>query len=56
VTLAASSSEALTAAQMKKFDLVISDIGLPDGSGLDLIKKIMELQKVKGKKKLRMEN
>ena len=42
VTSAASASEALrqAQAQAQKFDLVISDVGLSDGTGLDLMKQL----------------
>ncbi|MDB6126693.1 MAG: hypothetical protein JWM35_589 [Verrucomicrobia bacterium] len=40
--------EALTAAAARKFDLVISDLGLPDGSGLELMEKLRELYGLKG--------
>jgi len=36
-TLAGTISEALTAALNNKFDLIISDIGLPDGHGISLL-------------------
>ena len=49
VTTAMSVSEAFEAAKSLKFDLVISDIGLPDGTGHDLIQKIKSLYSVKGK-------
>jgi CheY-like chemotaxis protein len=48
VTTAECVKAAIDAAQKKKFDLVISDIGLPDGSGLNLIGKIQDLYAVKG--------
>lgn len=38
VTIANSVVEAIEAAKAERFDLLISDIGLPDGSGLDIIK------------------
>lgn len=40
VTTASSVHEALTVADGAEFDLVISDIGLPDGSGLDLLRQL----------------
>ena len=38
VTSAASLAEARSLAQTEKFDLLVSDIGLPDGNGFDLMK------------------
>jgi two-component system, chemotaxis family, CheB/CheR fusion protein len=40
VTVAANVREALESAEAAKFDLLISDIGLPDGSGLDVMRKL----------------
>jgi PAS domain S-box-containing protein len=40
--------EALTLARARRFDLLISDLGLPDGSGLDLMKALREAQSIKG--------
>jgi CheY-like chemotaxis protein len=37
VTLASSVGEAIEAASLRRFDLLISDIGLPDGTGLELL-------------------
>ncbi len=48
VVSAESMSEALRAADNKRFDLLVSDIGLPDGSGLDLMKQIRERQQIDG--------
>jgi CheY-like chemotaxis protein len=48
VKTAASVSEALKAAEREPFDLVISDIGLPDGSGLDLMRQLNELRPMQG--------
>ena len=40
VTTAGCVAEALEAAGRDSFDLVVSDVGLPDGSGLDLMRRI----------------
>ena len=49
VVIASSAREAMAIAEKAKFDLVISDIGLPDGNGYDLFKKIHDkLPVVKG--------
>jgi two-component system CheB/CheR fusion protein len=48
VRRAASVAAALQAAQAEPFDLLISDIGLPDGSGLDLMRQIRQRQPVRG--------
>jgi CheY-like chemotaxis protein len=42
VATAGTVSGALAAAQGEKFDLLISDIGLPDGSGLELMQALSE--------------
>jgi PAS domain S-box-containing protein len=42
VTTAGSVAEALAAAEKESFDLLISDIGLPDGSGLDVMKNLKD--------------
>jgi len=39
---------ALELARRRDFDLLISDIGLPDGTGIDLIQKLKETRQVKG--------
>jgi len=39
---------ALEAARGEKFDLVISDIGLPDGSGLELMQELRKLYNLQG--------
>jgi CheY-like chemotaxis protein/anti-sigma regulatory factor (Ser/Thr protein kinase) len=46
VTTATRIEEALHAITESKFDLVISDIGLPDGSGCDLMKKLRKIQTI----------
>jgi len=40
VTTAAAYAEAVAALDAQRFDLLISDIGLPDGSGVDLMKEV----------------
>ena len=39
---------ALAAAQTEPFDLLISDIGLPDGTGLELMRQIQAIRPTKG--------
>src|SRR5205085_8440768 len=48
VTACRSLAEARDAAAQQTFDLVISDLGLPDGSGLDLMRHLREIQQVPG--------
>ena len=48
VTAARSVAEALTAAANDKFDLVISDLGLPDGTGIELMQKLRALHGLRG--------
>jgi PAS domain S-box-containing protein len=48
VRRAGSVAAALQAAQAERFDLLISDIGLPDGSGLDLMRQLRLRQPVRG--------
>lgn len=48
VTLAASMQEALKAFGTAQFDVVISDLGLPDGSGLDLMREVLRQRPVAG--------
>ena len=46
LTCAGCISEALQAASKEKFDLLISDIGLPDGSGCELVEQLLKMQTI----------
>jgi CheY-like chemotaxis protein len=46
VLAAESMTEALQIAEHQPFDFLLSDIGLPDGSGLELLKRIRSMRKV----------
>ncbi len=46
VQIAGTSAAALEAYRQRDYDLVLSDIGLPDGSGIDLVEKIKEIRDV----------
>jgi CheY-like chemotaxis protein len=48
VSQAGTMAEARTLAAGRHFDLLISDLGLPDGSGLDLMKTLRDTQGMKG--------
>lgn len=48
VSHAATVADARTLAGTRPFDLLISDVGLPDGSGLDLMKALRDAQGMKG--------
>jgi CheY-like chemotaxis protein len=48
VTAVATKAEAIIACQHRSFDLLISDIQLPDGSGLDLMRELSKICHVKG--------
>jgi PAS domain S-box-containing protein len=48
VTPTGSVKEALEAAERASFDLLLSDIGLPDGSGTDVMKRLAATQGLKG--------
>jgi CheY-like chemotaxis protein len=48
VTPAPDASAARDAAQAKRFDLVVSDLGLPDGSGLELMRELRDRYGLKG--------
>jgi two-component system CheB/CheR fusion protein len=47
VLRAASLAEALRLAESDAFDLLLSDLGLPDGSGLELVRQLREAGKVR---------
>ena len=48
VRTADSVASALRAAEAERFDLLICDIGLPDGSGLDLMRQLLSRRPIKG--------
>ncbi|MGE5608756.1 MAG: PAS domain S-box protein [Bacillota bacterium] len=48
VRVARDVASALRAAAAERFDLLLSDIGLPDGSGLDLMRQLHRTQRLKG--------
>jgi len=48
VTCASSIEEALAAAETHRFDLVLSDLGLPDGTGLDLMRRLRDRHGLSG--------
>jgi PAS domain S-box-containing protein len=48
VSTAESFNDAMQIARTESFDLLVSDIGLPDGSGLDLMKEVHSLQRING--------
>ena len=48
VTAACSVREAIAAAEHQSFDLLLSDIGLPDGSGLDVMRHVSARFNIKG--------
>jgi PAS domain S-box-containing protein len=48
VQAAGSMKEARAAAKKRKFDLLISDIGLPDGNGCDLLHELRQRSPIKG--------
>jgi len=48
VTTAESKAAALAAAAANEFDLLISDIGLPDGTGLELMQELLATRPIRG--------
>ncbi len=48
VTSASTLADALSAARRQQFDLVISDIDLPDGNGLELMRQLRHVQPIEG--------
>jgi CheY-like chemotaxis protein len=48
VMAAASVREAVSLAHRQEFDLLLSDIGLPDGTGLDVMREVARRQKIRG--------
>jgi CheY-like chemotaxis protein len=48
ITVAHTADQASAKAQARNFDLLISDIGLPDRSGYDLMRELHEKQNLKG--------
>jgi DNA-binding response OmpR family regulator len=48
VRVAETVADAIAAADAELFDLLISDIGLPDGNGLDLMKQLRAKRPVRG--------
>ncbi len=48
ITLAHTADQAIQKAQAEKFDLLISDIGLPDRSGYELMKELRETNSLRG--------
>jgi signal transduction histidine kinase len=48
VEAARSVTEALEKARGAKFDLLVSDLGLPDGSGTELMQQVQQIQPIRG--------
>ena len=48
LTNASTVTDALRAAATEQFDLVISDLGLPDGSGIELMAQLHDRHKLSG--------
>lgn len=48
VSVATSASAALELASQNEFDVIVSDVGLPDASGYDLMEQLRERYAIKG--------
>ena len=48
VTVASSAAEGYALAQAQTFEIVISDIGLPDATGYELMEKLRAVRAIKG--------
>ena len=48
ISMAGGARSALEIVELKEFDVVLSDIGLPDGSGYEVIAQAKRKQRVKG--------
>jgi two-component system CheB/CheR fusion protein len=48
VSIATSASAALTLASQKQFDVIVSDVGLPDATGYELMSQIRDRYAIKG--------
>jgi PAS domain S-box-containing protein len=48
VSVANTAASAVAAAKQERFDLVLSDLGLPDATGYELIERLQELCEIKG--------
>ncbi|HZK82360.1 MAG TPA: response regulator, partial [Humisphaera sp.] len=48
VSTATGVKDALSLADTEKFDLLVSDIGLPDGSGWDIMRQLRPKQSLRG--------
>jgi CheY-like chemotaxis protein len=48
VESARSITEALEKARASKFDMLVSDLGLPDGSGTELMQQVQQIQPMRG--------